>query len=369
MSTVIHLRAETKPFERRSPLSPESAKALLQAGYIVRVERSPDRIYKDDEFEAIGAELVSAGSWITAPRQDIILGLKELPISDDPLPHTYIHFQHCFKKQEGWAATLSRFVRGGGTLYDLEFLTENGRRVAAFGYWAGYAGAAIALLSWAHQLLHPGTPQSPIPMFDSAPALLDHIKSISAMALPINNNEYPRIIIIGALGRCGKGTIDLCLAAGIPQEQILQWDLAETSRGGPFSEITTSDIFVNCVYLGATRIPPFTTLESLSKPERRLRVICDVSCDPNNENNPIPVYSTYSSFDNPTIPISGKLDGPELRVIAIDHLPTLIARESSDEYSSLLLPSLLTLNRQEKEGVWIRAKQVYQDKIKELPGN
>ena len=33
---------------------------------------------------------------------------------------------------------------GGGTLYDLEYLTdETGPpRVAAFGYWAGYAGAA-----------------------------------------------------------------------------------------------------------------------------------------------------------------------------------------------------------------------------------
>lgn len=120
-------------------VSPETAKALIQAGYVVRVERSPERIYNDEEFEAIGAELVPAGSWLNAPREDIILGLKELPDDDIPLPHTYIHFQHIFKKQHGWAPSLSRFARGGGTLYDLEFLTdETGRRVAAFGYWAGF---------------------------------------------------------------------------------------------------------------------------------------------------------------------------------------------------------------------------------------
>ena len=31
-----------------------------------------------------------------------------------------------------------------GILLDLEFLSRNGRRVAAFGYHAGFAGAAIA---------------------------------------------------------------------------------------------------------------------------------------------------------------------------------------------------------------------------------
>lgn len=351
-------------------VSPETAKALIEAGYVVRVERSADRIYKDNEFEAVGAELVPTGSWVDAPREDIILGLKELPDNNNPLPHTHIHFQHCFKRQDGWVESLSRFARGGGLLYDLEFLTDaNGRRVAAFGYWAGYAGAALALLSWAHQILHPGKPQGPVPVVDSAPDLLKQIKSALATALPANNNQYPRVIIIGALGRCGNGTLDLCRAAGIPEEQILKWDLAETKKGGPFHEIATSDIFVNCVYLGAHKIPPFVTFDSLSVPDRRLRVICDVSCDPNSENNPIPVYSSYSAFDKPTIPISRQLDGPEIRVIAIDHLPTLIARESSDEFSSLLLPSLLTLNNRESEGVWTRAEKVYRDRVNELPKN
>lgn len=51
----------------------------MGAGYTVRVEASPDRIYNDDEFSAAGAEIVTAGSWVQAPTDDIILGLKELP--------------------------------------------------------------------------------------------------------------------------------------------------------------------------------------------------------------------------------------------------------------------------------------------------
>lgn len=349
-------------------VSPQSAKALLDAGYIVRVERSTDRIYQDEEFAAAGAELVEAGSWLKAPKEDIILGLKELPDEDISFPNPYIHFQHCFKKQSGWAQSLSRFSRAGGTLYDLEFLTNpDGRRLAAFGYWAGYAGAGIALMSWAHQILHPDTPQGPVPSFDSAPALTTHIKSALAPAVEANDGRSPRVIVIGALGRCGKGAVDFCRDAGIPDESIVKWDMAETARGGPFPEVAESDIFVNCVYLGPHRTPPFVTFESLSAPGRRLRVICDVSCDPNSENNPIPVYSDYSSFDNPTVPASGKIDGPELRIVSIDHLPTLVARESSDEFSGLLLPALLTLDRRESEGVWQRAEQVYKDRVAELP--
>lgn len=269
-------------------VSPVTTKALIQAGYIVRVERSAERIYNDEEFEAVGAELVPAGSWINAPKEDIILGLKELPDDDIDLPHSYIHFQHIFKKQTGWAPSLSRFARAGGTLYDLEFLQdENNRRIAAFGYYAGYAGTAIAFMSWAHQVLHPGVTQGAVPLFESAPALIQHVKSVLEPAIRANNGQPPRVIVIGALGRCGKGAVDFCREAGLGEESILKWDLAETAKGGPFKEIPESSIFINCVYLGPTPTPPFVTFESLATSERQLRVICDVSCDPNRSVFPI----------------------------------------------------------------------------------
>ena len=53
-------------------------------------------------------------------------------------------FGHAYKGQPDGQKLLSRFAAGGGILYDLEYLTdETGRRVAAFGYWAGFAGAAF----------------------------------------------------------------------------------------------------------------------------------------------------------------------------------------------------------------------------------
>lgn len=123
-----------------SALSPETTKALIAAGYTVNVERSDPsqerkRIFSDSSFEEAGATLVPQGSWVDAPADHIILGLKELDETKDfPLNHSHVTFAHCYKNQGGWEKTLGRWVRGNGKLYDLEFLqTDEGRRVAAFG--------------------------------------------------------------------------------------------------------------------------------------------------------------------------------------------------------------------------------------------
>ena len=60
-------------------MTPTTTKALLEAGFKVNVERSPERIFGDDEFSAVGATLVPEGSWPSVPKDNIIIGLKELP--------------------------------------------------------------------------------------------------------------------------------------------------------------------------------------------------------------------------------------------------------------------------------------------------
>lgn len=48
----LWLRCEKKPFEHRSALTPTTAKKLLDAGFDIYVERDPQRIFDDEEFEA-----------------------------------------------------------------------------------------------------------------------------------------------------------------------------------------------------------------------------------------------------------------------------------------------------------------------------
>jgi len=91
----------------------------------------------------------------------------------------------------------------------------------------------------------------------------------------------PRVLVIGALGRCGSSAVYLCKQAGIPDQNIPKWDLPKTKKGGPIEEIAESDIFVNCIYF-SVEIPPFINKESLSSEKRKRFVICDVSTDTSN---------------------------------------------------------------------------------------
>lgn len=71
-----------KALEHRSALTPTTTKILIEAGYTINVERSPERIFDDEEFEKAGATLVPENTWREAPTDHIIIGLKELPVEE-----------------------------------------------------------------------------------------------------------------------------------------------------------------------------------------------------------------------------------------------------------------------------------------------
>ena len=193
------------------------------------------------------------------------------------------------------------------------------------------------------------------------------VKTSVASATSENGYRPPRVLVMGALGRCGSAAVDVCLAAGIPHSELLKWDIADTTAGGPFPEIAASDIFINCVYLHKP-VPPFITFDSLAKPGRKLRIACDVSCDYNSPNNPMPIYNRSSTFVQPTIPVDVEGD-LSLSVISIDNLPSLVAREASESFSRPMLPSLKVLNRRHEEGVWVRAEAMFREKVGDLPAD
>ncbi|KAG8532828.1 uncharacterized protein KY384_002706 [Bacidia gigantensis] len=366
MSPVtLHLRSETKPLEHRSALTPTVTRKLLEAGFSVNVERSPERIFADSEFESVGATLIDEGSWPSAPADHMIIGLKELEDKEPfPLRHTHIQFAHCYKGQGGWQDVLGRFPRGGGQLYDLEFLEEV--RVAAFGFHAGYAGSALALMDWAWQL-NEKRPLEGKTHYAYKQDLDQEVKSEVQKGLQKTGGRYPQVLIIGALGRCGKGALECCRVVGIPEDNLLKWDLQETmAKSGPYEEIRKADIFINCIYLDKASAPKFVTVDSLKSGKRNLSVVCDVSCDTTNPNNPIPFANEPTYFNKPTISLPG-FSNPPLSYITIDHLPSLLPREASEAFSEALLPSLLKLPERDTAPVWVDARKLFDEKANELP--
>ncbi|KAG5984249.1 hypothetical protein E4U55_005520 [Claviceps digitariae] len=376
----ILLRAEQKPFEHRS-FSPAVIKALVDAGYKVSVERSPSdpdfvRIFQDSEYEAAGASLVPTGVWPKAEPNTLIVGLKEIPEEGFALTNDHLTFAHCYKKQAGWAEVLGRFVSGKSTLYDLEFLVDSaGRRISAFGFHAGFTGAALGVKNWAWQLANPTKKLPAVATFtDGKGYYVNEKELVEQIRKDLEAGEKilgrkPTAFVLGALGRCGRGACDLFVKAGLPEENITRWDLNETrDRQGPYEEIAQHDIFLNAIYLSEP-IPPFVNNELLAKPGRKLSVVIDVSCDTTNPHNPIPIYNINTTFDNPTVAVDVKGDqnSTPLSVISIDHLPSMLPREASESFSDGLKESLLLLNDRKSARVWVDAEKLFHQKVAEIP--
>ena len=338
--THLWVRAEQRPNEERVGLTPAGAAALIGAGIHVTVEESSARAIPIGAYKAAGCAIAPENAWPRAPATSIIFGLKELPEDGTPLTHRHIMFGHAYKGQPAGRVLLRRFKAGKGTLYDIEYLVgEKGRRVAAFGYWAGYAGAALSLKCWAAQ--QRGGLCGPVRKYRSKAALLTDLKH------DISIIRRPRALIIGALGRVGTGAADLCAALDVA---VTKWDIPETASGGPFPEVLLHEIFLNCI-VAQPGCPVFVPETAKTAP-RKLTVIGDIACDPTSDFSPIKVYDRATDWQAPALRVHEK---PPLDVMAIDNLPSLLPVESSEDFAAQLLPSLLMLGSLEA-GVWERAK-------------
>lgn len=342
--TELHLwlRHEPRTTERRTPVVPSDARRLVENGVTLTVEDSPQRIFPIEDYEAIGARVAPAGSWVSAPENTVILGLKELPDEPKELTHRHIFFGHAYKGQPGASDLLSRFAAGGGALLDLEYLVDdNGRRLAAFGFWAGYLGAALAVLQHRGRLGAPLTPTSK--------------EELDELLQPAPGDTEFTALVIGALGRSGRGARVAFSTAGV---EPTCWDMAETQNLDR-PALLAHDVLVNCV-LATTPVPPFLREVDLDDPTRRLRTVSDVTCDVGSPLNVLPVYDRTTEWDAPVRQLH---ESPRLDLIAIDNLPSLLPRESSTDFSAALLPQLLDFETGE---AWRRDLDLFRTKSREL---
>ena len=334
----IWLRDEARDTERRTPLTPEGAAALIADGATITVERSKKRAFADADYKAAGCAMVASGLWPEAPLDALILGVKELPGTPVMLRRQFCHFAHLFKEQQGWRSELARFHQGDGALFDIEYLTgEDGRRVAAFGYWAGWLGAAIGMWGWLSD--GKGGPFDGLRSTDSREDFLAPIRALM-------RETQPKALIVGALGRSGQGARDLFASVGI---EPTCWDMAETSNLDR-AALLDHDILVSCVLM---RGPGLLMVRPEDLDGARLSMISDVACDPLSDYNPLPIYDAPTPWDAPFVEVAeGKW------VTAIDNLPSLLPKESSEDFAAQLLPTLQTY----PDGIaWQNARASFED--------
>lgn len=160
----------------------------------------------------------------------------------------------------------------------------------AFGYWAGYVGAALAVLQ------HRGELTAPL-VSSSREELL------TRRLAPGRRVGAATAVVIGAYGRSGRGACDALGSAGI---EPVRWGPDDT-RGLNRNVLLAHDILVNTI--GCRRlVPPFLTKADLDG-ERRLAVIADVTCDVGSELNTLPIYDHVTDWDNPVASCAG-VPGP-----------------------------------------------------------
>ena len=153
---------------------------------------------------------------------------------------------------------------------------DAGARIAAFGYWSGYVGAAVSLRAWAAQQRDGIC--APLQTCSSADALRDGIRA----DLEQCGGARPTVLVIGAMGRIGRGAGDLSAALDVP---VTRWNMTETAHGGPFPEVLVHDVFLNCILAGPGT--PVLVPEDTPGTPRALRVIGDIACDPGSDFSPV----------------------------------------------------------------------------------
>jgi alpha-aminoadipic semialdehyde synthase len=135
----IAIACEVESGERRSPLTPADVGNLLTCGLDVVVEASAERVFRNEEFVAVGATVCAR-----VEKVDILFAIK------NPGPRNavkaYAFFTHSSKGQTGARASLERYREQGSSIVDYELLTnESGRRRIGFGLDAGRAAVIDAL--------------------------------------------------------------------------------------------------------------------------------------------------------------------------------------------------------------------------------
>ncbi|HOY05514.1 MAG TPA: NAD(P)-dependent oxidoreductase [Saprospiraceae bacterium] len=370
MLKVGIIREGKVPPDARVPLSPEQcAEAQLRLPVHIVVQKSPIRCYKDEEYVARGIDLQDDVSDC-----DILMGVKEVPI-DKLIPHkTYLFFSHTIKKQPYNRPLLLAVLEKDIRLIDYEVLTnERGERLVAFGFYAGIVGAHNAIWTWGER-----TGQFSLPRLCESHDYAEVLKIYRQTQLP------PLRIVLTGSGRVASGAAKNLIDMGIrqvdaqtflsqefeepvftqihaenyarPTDSTKDFDKKDFYKNGdqyvstfqPYFQ--KADIFINGIFYDK-KAPAFFTLEEMQRPDFRIRVIGDITCDimPGAS---VPATIRPTHIDDPVFgfdPKTGLETAPyqsgSIDVMAIDNLPSELPRDASvffgEQLMIFILPELI----------------------------
>ena len=351
---TLFIRKETYENELRTPLTPQHVKLLVQHGYTIYVESSPLRVYPDSAYADTGA-ILTTESWFNPQyKTALIVGIKELTHLSHLNKHKHLYFSHSFRNQHGSSRILDAFKTSNSIIYDVEYFTDQAsKRLIAFGFHAGMVAATLGLLH--HHAKHASPTKENIHAltpWTSIGAMIESVqKATAATATTASTiNPLTKIAIIGAEGRTGKGIQYI-----LDKLDIKYTKFTRDSPQDNFSTILpTYSIVYNAISLDESYQTVWFQPQQIQQASNPITIV-DVSCDYTRPNNPIKLYTAPTSWAQP---VYTPPTAPNIDIIAIENLPSLLPKESSDHFSEKLYNLLLD----QSSDIWQNAATVFYNK-------
>ncbi len=361
------IREGKTPSDSRVPLIPAQCAELIAQGHDIVVQPSNVRTFTDEEYRQAGVPLRE-----DLTDRDLLLGVKEVPIEQLIPDKDYCFFAHVIKEQPYNQPLLRAVMDRRIRLMDYEAFTgERGKRLIAFGYFAGMVGAHNGL--WAYAQRHADL---------TLPRLKD-LRDYAEAREIYAETHFPKLrIVLTGTGRVGQGAAKVLDDMGIRRVEPADYlkknyeeavytvlmcrHYVKKSDGGPFDKeefyayperyetaflpyAHRSDIFINGIYWD-NRAPAFFAVEDMRSPDFRARVIADVTCDiapvasvpstlrPSTIADPVYGYDPVSASE---VELSGNGSDGTYAIMAVDNLPNELPRDASTAFGQMFMDKIL----------------------------
>lgn len=365
------IREGKNPPDTRVPLTPEQCaaiKRMFPKQIELVVEPSPNRCFKDEEYQKAGVVLQNDLSDCA-----VLMGIKEVPIARLIPEKTYFFFSHTKKKQAYNKGLMQALIAKKIKMIDYEALTyEDGARILGFGFFAGVVGAHNGLMTFGkktkifslipafackdmnemlQQYRYVKLPPIKIAVTGSGrvtAGILDimhhwDIESVEPEDFLTKSYDYPVYTLLkGANLYANKetGTYSRTDFHQQPQDYVCKFE--------PFTKVT--DILMNGIYW-EKNIPRLFEKEQVNNPDFKLNVIADITCDPDGS---VPINIGASTIADPVYGISKQTlsqvepfqnTNDTIDIMAVDNLPNELPKDASAHFGEhiikYILPELL----------------------------
>eukprot|EP00897_Mesotaenium_endlicherianum_P005729 jgi/Mesen1/5184/ME000257S04454 len=318
------LKEDRYKWERRAPLTPAHCAKLLRMGappgkppLRIIVQPCTKRIHTDLQYQEVGCEISDDLS-----ECGLIIGVKQAQVGTLQAERAYMFFSHTHKAQPDNMPLLDEVLEKRVTLYDYELIVgSTGKRQVAFGEFAGRAGMIDFLRGLGERCLSLGL-STPLLALGSA-YMYTSLSAAKAAVLAVGDQ-------ISAVGLPAAVAPLVFVFTGTGNER--------GGRGrGPHNDswqVGPPAAPVNCMYwerryprlLTNSQLRHLATAPAASEhgggASCRLLGVADITYNP--------IAETHHD----------DMEGPGVVILAVDILPTELAKESTKHFGDALSPFL-----------------------------